>query len=113
MADKTPEQLVRDCLTAYATDDRQLIEAALGDDFTFTSPYDDHINRAEYFERCWSQRHRIKSHDVEKILVEGDAGFVLYTLHPAEGESFRNTEFFNAKDGKLASIEVFFGALPK
>ncbi|MGI9025310.1 MAG: hypothetical protein ACR2GP_06965, partial [Burkholderiaceae bacterium] len=38
---------------SYVTAHRDAVERLLTDDFRFTSPYDDHIDRATYFERCW------------------------------------------------------------
>ena len=45
--------LARRCFETYQTRDREALEGLLADDFTFTSPYDDHIDRATYFVRCW------------------------------------------------------------
>ena len=45
--------LVRRSFAAYMTAERADIEAILHPDFTFTSPYDDHIDRHDYFARCW------------------------------------------------------------
>ena len=42
--------LVRRVFHAYQTADRSEIEPLLADDFTFTSPYDDHLDRAAYFD---------------------------------------------------------------
>ena len=36
---------------AYMTNDRKIVEDSLADDFRFTSPYDDRIDKATYFER--------------------------------------------------------------
>ena len=46
------EHLVRQCFRAYEEKDRSLIESALAPDFTFSSPVDDNISRAAYFDRC-------------------------------------------------------------
>ncbi|MEO8119957.1 MAG: nuclear transport factor 2 family protein, partial [Rhodoferax sp.] len=44
--------LVRQYFAAYVSKEQAVIEALLGDDFTFTSPLDAHIDRAAYFKRC-------------------------------------------------------------
>jgi ketosteroid isomerase-like protein len=44
--------MMRAYFAAYENKDRPAMEALLSDDFTFTSPRDDHINRATYFARC-------------------------------------------------------------
>jgi hypothetical protein len=38
---------------AYRVNDRNTVEAVLTEDFRFTSPYDDALDKATYFERCW------------------------------------------------------------
>ena len=45
--------IIRAVFAAYLANDRSAIEHALADDFRFTSPYDDHIDKATYFERSW------------------------------------------------------------
>ena len=44
---------MRACFEAFRDRRRDDAEAVIADDFTFTSPYDDAIDRAAYFERCW------------------------------------------------------------
>lgn len=44
--------MVHNVFEAYRTKDRGLIEGLLAENFTFTSPYDDAIDRDEYFRRC-------------------------------------------------------------
>jgi hypothetical protein len=39
--------------SAYETGGRQVVEAVPADDFAFSSPSDPHLDRAQYFERCW------------------------------------------------------------
>jgi ketosteroid isomerase-like protein len=45
--------IVRASFGAYRAQDRQAAERLLADDFTFTSPQDDHIGKAEFLERCF------------------------------------------------------------
>src|SRR5436305_12044197 len=49
----------RDSYRAYETGDRDLIESVLADDFTFYSPPDPGLDRAQYFERCWPNAARL------------------------------------------------------
>jgi hypothetical protein len=37
---------------AWAEVDRAAVEAYVGDPFSFTRPFDDHIERIEYSRRC-------------------------------------------------------------
>jgi ketosteroid isomerase-like protein len=86
--------IVRAIFAAYLSDDRKAVEDALTDDFRFTSPYDDRIDKATYFERCWRNSDWIERHELEKIFVEGQEAFVTYRCVARGGKSFRNTEFF-------------------
>jgi len=50
---KSPLAIARACLQAYADKDRATIEALIDDDFHFTSPLDNALDRATYFKICW------------------------------------------------------------
>ncbi len=101
---------VRAIFAAYMTNDRKVVEDALADDFRITSPYDDQIDKATYFERCWKDSDWIERHELEKIFVEGDEAFVTYKCMARGGKSFRNTEFFAFAGDKIRRIDVYFGA---
>ena len=45
--------IVRALFAAYRSSDRKAGEDSLTEDFRFISPYDDAIDKAEYFARCW------------------------------------------------------------
>ena len=49
----SPEQVVRACYAAYETRNRAALEALLGDDFHFTSPMDNRLDREAYLRICW------------------------------------------------------------
>jgi ketosteroid isomerase-like protein len=102
--------IIRAVFAAYLANDRSVVEQALADDFRFTSPYDDHIDKATYFERCWRNSDWIEHHELERIFVEGDEAFVTYACVAKNGKSFRNTEFFAFADDKIKRIDVYFGA---
>lgn len=96
-------------LAAYETKNRDHLEVVLSEDFTFTSPVDDHIDRKTYFERCWPNSESRKSFRVEKIFSEDDECFVAYEGERTSGAKFRNTEFIKIKDGRITHIDVYFG----
>lgn len=103
---------------AFERHDRAFLEENLAPDFTFTSPFDDHIDRASYFRRCWPQQPLHQKFDFVTVMQEGDMVFVAYdatirapnTTHPAA--TFRNAEMMSFEDGKLKAVEVFFGDPP-
>jgi ketosteroid isomerase-like protein len=103
-------EIIRGIFAAYLSNDRQTVENALADDFRFTSPYDDRIDKPTYFERCWKNSDWIERHELERILVDGEAAFVTYKCTAKGGKSFRNTEFFVFAGAKVKSIDVYFGA---
>ena len=102
--------IIRAVFAAYLSNDRSVVEHALADDFRFTSPYDDNIDKATYFERCWRNSDWIERHDLERIFVEGEEAFVTYTCVAKDGRNFRNTEFFAFEGEKIKRIDVYFGA---
>ncbi|SCB29407.1 SnoaL-like domain-containing protein [Bradyrhizobium shewense] len=104
------ERLIRDLSAAYLANDRQRVADALADDFHFTSPFDDDLDKATYFERCWSDSGWIARHDIERIFVRGEEAFVTYLCLATDGRSFRNTEFFTFASGKVRRIDVYFRA---
>ena len=118
MASTSRADMIRAIFAAYLANDRKFVENALGDDFRFTSPYDDHIDKPTYFERCWKNSGWIERHELERIFVEGDEAFVTYRCvakgdgkgDSKDGRTFRNTEFFVFEGDKVKRIDVYFGA---
>jgi ketosteroid isomerase-like protein len=103
--------LVRKVFAAYRERNRKAVEDAFADDFTFTSPYDDAIDKAAYFERCWPVSVSGQmTNEVERIFTEGEAAFVTYRVVTTKGDEFRNTELFVFEGDRVKSIDVYFGA---
>lgn len=103
-------ELIRALFAAYLADDRKAVEDSFTDDFRFTSPYDDEIDKQSYFERCWKVPDWIERHELERIVVDGDAAFVTYRCVAKGGKSFRNTEIFGFEGDRISRIDVYFGA---
>jgi hypothetical protein len=110
MASTDRADTIRGIFAGYLSNNRKLVEDVLSDDFRFTSPYDDSIDKPTYFERCWKNSDWIERHELEKIFVEGDEAFVTYLCVAKGGKSFRNTEFFTFGGDKVKRIDVYFGA---
>jgi ketosteroid isomerase-like protein len=113
MQSSTIPDLVRKYFGAYNSGDRQILEEGLTEDFTFTSPYDDNIDRATYFERCWPNHDKIRLLQIEKMMVDGNEAFVRYQVESASGSRFRNTELLTFRGDQLARVEVYFGDPPE
>jgi len=65
-------QLVRDVYRAFASGDRNVIERVFADDFTFSSPVDVGLDRADYFERCWPGAGRGQEFEFVRLVESGD-----------------------------------------
>jgi ketosteroid isomerase-like protein len=105
-------ELARRCFDTYLTADRAALERLLSDDFRFTSPYDDHIDRATYFERCWPNAGTYDVFELQHVVVQGDRAWVTYTGHRKAGTWFHNTEVLRCVGNRIAEVEVFFGLPP-
>jgi ketosteroid isomerase-like protein len=110
MSSTDKAEIIRAIFTAYLANDRQRVEATFTDDFHFTSPYDDDLDKTTYFARCWRDSDWITSHELERVFVEGDEAFVTYRCVARDGKSFRNTEFFAFDGDRVKRIDVYFGA---
>jgi ketosteroid isomerase-like protein len=95
---------------AFSRGDRPTFEALMTDDFRFTSPYDDALDRAEFFERCWPNHLQQTQLTLQRISVDGGGAFVTYTVQFRDGHEAENTEWLAFRDGKLQSVDVYFGA---
>jgi SnoaL-like domain len=103
------EKLVRGYYAAYEKKDWNSLEQILTKNFTFSSPMDDHISLSEYKVRCWPNSANIRKFDLDKLVINGNEAFVTYNGWTTNGKLFRNTEYFNFKDGKISQNECFFG----
>jgi ketosteroid isomerase-like protein len=94
---------------AYVDKDRVAIEALIADDFHFTSPLDNRIDRRTYFERCWPNSRTTSGFEFVHLAADGDCVFVTYEAESTTGKRFRNTEVMTIRNGKIREVEVFFG----
>ena len=101
---------VRESLEAYQRQDIDAASRLLADDFRFTSPQDDHIDKVAYLERCFPTADRFVTSDVIAIVPAGDDSvLLLYEYQLRNGERYRNTEYITLRDGQLVETQVFFG----
>jgi len=57
---------------AYERHDPSYVAAELAEGFTFTSPFDDHIGREEYFRRCWPREPLHQKFDFLAVAQDGE-----------------------------------------
>jgi ketosteroid isomerase-like protein len=101
---------VRASMDAYHRQDIQTATRLLADDFTFTSPQDDHIDKAAYLERCFPTAERFAESEILALVPSGDDDvFLLYEYQLTTGERYRNAEYITVRDGRLVETQVFFG----
>lgn len=103
-------ETVRAAFKAYLAQDHAAAERLYASDFTFTSPQDDHIDRATFFQRCFPTAHRLVSQTLLHVveLPGGDVS-VLYEYELNTGDRHRNVELITVRGGQLTETQVFFG----
>ena len=108
----TNEEIVRRWYAAWGNKDLATFNALLADDFTFSSAAgDDHISKSTFKTQCWDTQINFIGHfNLERITTGPDDAFVKYLCYTTNGKSFRNVEYLRIKNGKLESIECYFGA---
>ena len=94
---------------AFQEQDQHAAEALMHEDFVFTSPQDDHLDRTAWLERCFPTADHFDSPAVTLQIVETD-GIVLHRYEYAvQGVRYRNLEATRVTDGTVHEVEVFFG----
>jgi len=110
MAGQDIDQLIRGYFKIWVARDRDAMERVVADDFHFTSPLDNRLDRETFFKRCWPGGDAMAAVDVQRIVPQDDnSAFVTYELTMKDGRRFRNTEFITVRDGNLIDVEVYFG----
>ena len=102
-------EIVRACFVAYEDKDGRAIKELLSNDFVFSSPLDNKIDRQTYLNRCWPISKNVHDFKLVNLVESGSQVFVTYVSTLNTGKSFRNTEIFEVADGKIKSVEVYFG----
>ncbi|MBV8051177.1 MAG: nuclear transport factor 2 family protein [Acidobacteriaceae bacterium] len=108
----TNEEVIRQWYAAWENKDLSTFNKLLADNFTFSSAAgDDHISKSTFKTQCWDTQVDFIAHiDLERITTGADDAFVKYLCHTRNGKSFRNIEYLRISNGKLESIECYFGA---
>jgi SnoaL-like domain len=111
VSNRTNEEIIRKYYSLWSRQNEwRPVDMMLTDDFTFTSPVDDRISKSAFKTGCWDTQHAlIAGHDLDRVFVIGDQAFVRYTCRTKNGKSFRNVEYLQLKDKKIAAIECYFG----
>ncbi|HEY3785994.1 MAG TPA: nuclear transport factor 2 family protein [Steroidobacteraceae bacterium] len=104
------EELVRRYYRGWEAKDWHPVDLLLADDFTFTSPVDDHISKSAFKAGCWdTQVAFIQRFDLKQVIGTGDDAFVMYVCHTTNGKTFRNVEYLRFRGEQLRAVECYFG----
>jgi len=101
--------IARAAYEAYVTKDRAAIGELIAEDFHFTSPLDNQLDRETYFRRCWPNSKVIEGFDFIHLVTDGDRVFVTYEGRNTNSRRFRNTEILTIRDQHIVDVEVYFG----
>ena len=101
--------VVRASYQSYVTKDRAALERLLAEDFHFTSPLDNRLDRATYFARCWPNSEKTAGFEFIDLVPEGNRVFVTYEGKTFDGHRFRNTEILTLRGTQIIDVEVYFG----
>lgn len=105
----TTVDVARTMMTAYREQDAERASDLLDESFVFTSPQDDHIDKATFMERCFPTASRFVRQEL-LAAEETAAGVVLFYEYELEsGECHRNVEVLTVRDGRIVETQVFFG----
>lgn len=102
--------VVRALFRAWRAGDVTAAEQLIAQEFVFTSPQDDRIDRATYLHRCFPTAARFVTHELRHVLLatHGEV-LALYEYELADGSRYRNCEVLTVRDGRVAEVQVFFG----
>lgn len=105
------EATVRKYYRAWEGKDWRPLDILLPDDFTFSSPVDDHISKSAYKAGCWdTQNTFIERLDLKRVIGTGNEAFVMYVGHTTNGKTFRNVEYLRLRGEQVQAVECYFGA---
>ena len=105
----SPRETVLEFMRAYREQDENLALSLTADDFTFTSPQDDHLDRDTWLERCFPTVDHFDAPATTLQIVEV-GGIVLHRYeYTVAGRTYRNVEATRVRDVLVHEVEVYFG----
>jgi hypothetical protein len=104
------QAVVRKYYAAWETKDWHPVDILLADDFTFSSPLDDHINKSDFKAGCWdTQIAYIDRFDLKQMIATDNEAFVMYVCHTTNGKTLQNVEYFQIRGDMVKAVECYFG----
>ncbi|MEV6840455.1 nuclear transport factor 2 family protein [Streptomyces sp. NPDC051133] len=106
----SPASVVEAAFRHYRSQDREAALPLYADDFTFTSPQDDHIGKEAFFARCFPTADRFTDQRIlHLVAADEEVVFVQYEYGLSGGDRYRNVEAITVRDGLIREVRVFFG----
>ena len=106
----SPETIIKAYYAGWAHKNWDEVAGQLAPGFTFTSPApDDHLPTDRFKAKCWNQADHIAGFEFPQIIGNDQEAFAIVHVITQEHRVIRNVEYFTFRDGKIRSIEVFFG----
>ena len=102
------EESARGLYKAFEDKDLAAAQNLVAEQFAFTSPLDNKLNREAYFKICWPNSKSLEKFEFKHFRVEKDKAFVVYEAQ-SKTSKFRNSEILTVKNGKVSAVEVYFG----
>lgn len=99
---------MRDYYKGWEKKDWEQIRGHLTDDFTFTSPHDDHLNLDDYKKICFDQGADFHEYNFQNFMEKGDEAFARWECI-INGRLVKNTEYFLFEGDKIKAVVVYFG----
>jgi hypothetical protein len=104
------EIIIKEYFGGWERKSWESVAKRLAEGFTFTSPApDDHISIAAFKDKCWMQAAHIRRFEFVRISGDENSAFALVHVITTDERVIRNTEYFTFENGRIRSIEVFFG----
>jgi ketosteroid isomerase-like protein len=105
-------RLAEDFFAAWTGKDFSRARALLHDDLSFQGPIDSFDDADAYVRAIEGLSQIVTGADKRKVFVDGDDVCVIYDLKTAPVPSAPTAEWYRVRDGRIASIQVFFDARP-
>jgi ketosteroid isomerase-like protein len=102
-------EVARRSYRAYVDKDRAAMEQIIAEDFRFTSPLDNRLDRKTYFERCWPNCQSIAEFEFIGVVPDNDRVYITYIGRTDSGRRFQNTEVLTVRGAKIVEAQVYFG----
>jgi hypothetical protein len=109
--DTDKQKVVKAFYSGFEKHDWNTVAAQLAGDFTFSSAAgDNHIPIKEFKEKCWPTNKSFKKVRFVKWGDGGDKLFLIVEMTTTDHKLIRNVDVYSFKNGKMESMECYFGS---